>query len=290
MERDIWADWLRERRFGGDDEETRRGLEQLARARERVLDRAELAAGETLLDVGCGDGLIAFGALARGAGEVVFSDISQPLLDDSRALAEQAGVVDRCRFVVATADDLTPVPDESVDVVTTRSVLIYVQDKARAFAEFFRVLRPGGRISLFEPINRFGSAQRRHGSFWGFDLGEIGDLAEKVNAVYDAIQPLNEDPMLDFDERDLLALAEDAGFFPLHLELETDVEPSRATSWEAFANVAGNPRIPTIAEAMAQVLTSAEQSRLADHLQPLVESGGGIWRLATAYLSGRKPG
>ena len=127
-------------------------------------------------------------------------------------------------------------------------------------------------------------------SFWGFDLRDVGDLAEKVNAVYDAIQPLDEDPMLDFDERDLLELAERAGFFPLHLELETDVEPSRVTSWEAFANVAGNPRIPTIAEAMEQVLTPEERSRLVEHLQPLVESGGGVWRLATAYLSGRKPG
>ena len=290
METDIWADWLRERRFGGDEEQTRRGLEQLSKSRERVLDRADLAAGETLLDVGCGDGLIAFGALARGAGEVMFCDISKPLLNDSRTLAERAGVLDRCRFVVAGADDLAPVADESVDVVTTRSVLIYVQDKARAFAEFFRVLRPGGRISLFEPINRFGSVDRRHESFWGFDLGEIGDLAEKVNAVYDAIQPLDEDPMLDFDERDLLVLAERAGFFPLHLELEADVEPSRVMSWEAFANVAGNPRIPTIAEATEQVLTAEERSRLVEHLQPLVESGGGVWRLATAYLSGRKPG
>jgi ubiquinone/menaquinone biosynthesis C-methylase UbiE len=46
-------------------------------------------------------------------------------------------------------------PSASVDVVTTRSVLIYVKDRARAFAEFARVLRPGGRTSLYEPINRF---------------------------------------------------------------------------------------------------------------------------------------
>ena len=39
-----------------------------------------------------------------------------------------------------------------------------------------------------------------------------------------------------------------------------------------------------------QVLTPEERSRLVERLQPLVESGGGVWRLATAYLSGRKPG
>ena len=42
-------------------------LEQLAAVRDKVLDRADLRPGETLLDVGCGNGLIGFGALERGA-------------------------------------------------------------------------------------------------------------------------------------------------------------------------------------------------------------------------------
>lgn len=40
-------------------------------------------------------------------------------------------------------------------------MLIYVEDKQRAFDEFFRVLRPGGRLSIYEPINRFGMEERR---------------------------------------------------------------------------------------------------------------------------------
>src|SRR5206468_10723036 len=83
--------------------------------------------------------------LERGAGLVIFSDVSQDLLDESKRLATELGAADRCRFVVAAADDLSPIGDESVDVVTTRSVLIYVEDKARAFREFYRVLGPGGR-------------------------------------------------------------------------------------------------------------------------------------------------
>ena len=157
---DIWADWLRTRRTGGDPEYERRMLEELATVRDKVLDNAGLASGETLLDVGCGNGLIAFGALERGA-NVVFADVSRALLDDCRQLAADAGIADRCRFVEATATELDEIEDESIDVVTTRSVLIYVKDKERAFAEFHRVLRPGGRISLFEPINRFGMAERR---------------------------------------------------------------------------------------------------------------------------------
>jgi len=59
-------------------------------------------------------------------------------------------VAERAEFVRAAAEDLSSIPDASVDVVTTRSVLIHAQDKDAAFREFHRVLRPEGRLSIFE--------------------------------------------------------------------------------------------------------------------------------------------
>jgi ubiquinone/menaquinone biosynthesis C-methylase UbiE len=187
--------------------------------------------------------------------------------------------------VRASADDLAPIDRAAVDVVTTRSVLIYVQDKRTAFGEFVRVLQPGGRISLFEPINRF--AIRPQATWAGYDLGGVGEIGEKVRAVYRVIQP-ESDPMLDFDERDLLELAEEAGFFPLHLLLEAEISPIEPRSWEGFLNSAGNPKIPTFAEAMEQALTESERERLIAHLRPLVEQGHGEWRMAMAHVYGRK--
>jgi SAM-dependent methyltransferase len=286
VSRDRWAEWLAVRRFGGDPEVRRRNLADLFLIRDKVLDLAELVEGEAVLDVGCGEGMIAFGALERGAGEVVFSDVSSDLLDFCRSAADELGFFDRCRFVQARADDLARIDDASVDLVTTRSVLIYVARKREALREFARVLKPGGRISLFEPINRF--AMRNADTWWGYDLSGVSDEAAKLRAVFDELQPVDSDPMLDFDERDLIRLAEEAGFFPLHLVLEADVKPSEPRPWEAFLNMAGNPNIPTVAEAMAEALTPPERERLTAHLRPQVEQGLGEWRMACAYLVGRR--
>jgi SAM-dependent methyltransferase len=287
VERDRWAAWLAVRRFGGDLATRERFLGKLASTRDKVLERAELCEGESLLDVGCGEGLIAFGALERGAGEVIFSDVSRDLLDFCREAAGELAVLDRCRFVEAPADDLSVVADASVDVVTTRSVLIYVSRKREAFAEFARVLRPGGRVSFFEPINRF--ALRDADTWAGYDLGPLNGIGAKLGAVYEALQPRDSDPMFDFDEPDLVRLAEEAGFFPIRLDLEAVIDRTPPRAWDGFLNSSGNPNIPTLAEAMEQALTPDERKRLIALLRPQVEHGLGELRMASAYLLATKP-
>jgi SAM-dependent methyltransferase len=279
-ELDQWAQWLLHRRHGGDPEELRRALEYLHPVRDKVLNNAMVAPGETLLDVGCGDGLIAFGALERVGedGAVIFSDISQDLLNHARMLAEQMGVLDRCRFVRTGAEDLATIEDASVDVVTTRSVLIYVADKRRAFAAFFRVLRSGGRLSIFEPINRFGMGKSAH------DANPVRELIDRMDAALERLQPSESDPMVDFDERDLLAHAEAAGFAEIHLDYEAEIAPAEPRRWETVLHSSGNPKLPTLAEMMAEIFTPEESARYEAYMRPRVEGGLSTNRWATAYL------
>jgi ubiquinone/menaquinone biosynthesis C-methylase UbiE len=93
--------------------------------------------------------MIAFGVLERLGehGRVVFADISKDLLEHSRTLAEVKSVADRCEFVLAPATDLSRNADGSVDVVTTRSVLIYLGDKR--LEELFTRLRDAGVFRIF---------------------------------------------------------------------------------------------------------------------------------------------
>lgn len=278
--RDQWAEWICERRFAG--QPRRATLDYLGRIRERILDNANVHAGDTVLDIGCGDGLVGFGAFDRGAGAVVFADISQDLLDTCAAIAADAGISDRCRFVRASAAELAPVDTESVQVATTRSVLIYVQDKAAAFREFHRVLRPGGRISLFEPINR--DARPPRGWFGSYDLSGMESLVDRVRAPFEDRRRQGGDPMLDFTERDLVDLADEAGFARIDLRLELRVKAPEPMSWDSYLQIAPNPNVPTLGEALQQALDPDEHAELVGRLRPLVEEGRGRRRSAAAYL------
>lgn len=283
---DKWHRWLRELRHGGDSEYQQEILERVHGVRDEVLDRAGLQPNDTLLDVGTGDGLIAFGALDRlgATGHVIFSDISMDLLDHCRSVAAANGQLASCDFLVASADRLDGIADGSVDVVTTRSVLIYVADKDAAFAEFRRVLRPGGRISLHEPINVLMNTCDP-GIFFGYSVGPVAAHAGKITRAYDSIQP-PQDPMGDFDERDLVRFAEQAGFGEVNLDLRVTVKSwQRPTPWEVFLRASANPLVPPLGEIMNDALSPEEAAEFTAHLRPLVESGIGVDRLALAYLS-----
>ena len=62
-----------------------------------------------------------------------------------------------------------------------------------------------------------------------------------------------------------------------------------SADWATRLGVSHTLKIPTLAEAMAEVLDVDEQRRFTDHLRPLVEAGRGTWRMAHAYLRAEKP-
>jgi demethylmenaquinone methyltransferase/2-methoxy-6-polyprenyl-1,4-benzoquinol methylase len=111
--------------------------------RRRALERAGLKAGAEVLDVGIGTGMVAREAMGiiGPAGKLVGVDPSPGMMDEVRL----AGI----ELVQGMAEAL-PRPDASSDFVSMGYALRHIGDVGAAFAEFHRVLRPGGRLVVLE--------------------------------------------------------------------------------------------------------------------------------------------
>ena len=110
---------------------------------------AELQPGEIVLDVGCGAGIdTILAARAVGpTGRAIGLDLLEEMCDRARGHAQDAGVAEWTEFVRGEMEDI-PLPDASVDVVTSNGVINLSPRKSRVLAEIRRVLRPGGRLSV----------------------------------------------------------------------------------------------------------------------------------------------
>jgi demethylmenaquinone methyltransferase/2-methoxy-6-polyprenyl-1,4-benzoquinol methylase len=124
------------------------------RYRRAALQRARLAVGAQVLDVGIGTGLVAREALALigPRGRVVGIDPSPGMMSE----VALPGV----ELICGRAEAL-PQPDASSDFISMGYALRHIADLSMAFAEFLRVLRPGGRLLILEitkPAGRVGTA------------------------------------------------------------------------------------------------------------------------------------
>ncbi|MDE2456665.1 MAG: class I SAM-dependent methyltransferase [Burkholderiales bacterium] len=293
---DLWHDWLLGRRLGHDA-----ALEQVVRAKveryvERLLDAAALAPGQRIADIGCGEGVVAWRAFERVGPTLsaLLADVSAPLLEHARARAEALGLAGRCRFLQCPADELGAVGDASLDLVTTRAALAYVADKPRALREFLRVLAPGGRLSMAEPVFRDDAltalALRQRAEAAGADAF-IGLLQRWKAAQFpDSEAAIAASPIANYSERDLFAFAQAAGFEAVHLELHIDLRPAETRSWAAFLATSPHPWAPTLGQVMAERFSEAERALFEQVMRPAVEAGRTETVDRVAYLSARKPG
>jgi ubiquinone/menaquinone biosynthesis C-methylase UbiE len=113
-----------------------------------LLDALAIEPGQSVLEVGCGSGVI-MRELARrtgGANRLIGGDINPYLLREARALARREGLLDRIDFGEGRAESL-PLPDGAVDVALS-STVFEEGDADLMLSEIVRVTRPGGRIGI----------------------------------------------------------------------------------------------------------------------------------------------
>jgi len=118
---------------------------QLGPAQSMLLEMAALRAGQSVLDVACGTGLVTFAAAAAvgPGGRVVGVDLSEEMVERARAQAVRLGVA-HVGFERMDAEALD-LPAASFDAAVCALGLMYVPDPREALGEMARVLAPGGR-------------------------------------------------------------------------------------------------------------------------------------------------
>jgi SAM-dependent methyltransferase len=166
------------------------------------LRHAGLQPGETVVDLGSGAGADVFRAapLVGPQGRVIGVDMTPEMVARARATAAEIGAAN-VEFRLGEIEHL-PVETGAVDVVISNCVLNLVPDKRRAFAELFRVLRPGGRFAISDMV-----------TYGPVPAALREDMTEWAGCVAGAT-----------DEEEYLGIARAAGFVDLHMPVREEYD------------------------------------------------------------------
>ena len=197
----------------------------------------------------------------------------------------------RCGYV---GERLDFAEDGSVDAVSSRACMAYVEDKPAAFGEIFRVLKPGGRVAMVEPIFRDDALVANTLRTQIESLRANGEspeprllLSHKLMAAQ--FPDIMRNAKCRFSERDLYHWAQAAGLVDIQVRLELNQLTRRPQSWANFLATPVHPLCPSPGEILRTQFTQQEAEALEKMIRPEMEAGLGVREERIVYLRARKP-
>lgn len=218
---------------------------QLEPAQARLMQLAALQAGERVLDLACGTGLVTFRAAETvgNSGAVIGTDISDGMIEQCTRIATERGIP-QATFQRMAAEQLD-FPDVSFDVVLCALGMMYVTDFAGSIKEMFRVTRPGGRAvsAVWGKRDRCGWAEifpiveRRVASdvcpmFFQLGTGDVQKMLFEA-AGFTAVQSDRITTTLEYESGEEACIAAFAGG-PVAMAYSRFDEPTRESAYAEY--------------------------------------------------------
>ena len=167
--------------------------------------------GDTVLDVASGTGDLAkqFARIVGSKGHVILSDINGNMLSEGRKRLDQSGVVGNVSYFLANAEAIG-LPDNSVDCITISFGLRNVRDKDKALTEFYRVLKPGGRLLVLEFSKPTSTGFAKLYDWYSFNV--IPRMGQLITQDRESYQYLAESIRKHPDQQTMADMFSNAGF------------------------------------------------------------------------------
>jgi SAM-dependent methyltransferase len=236
-----------------------------AQCADRMLELAQVGAGDRVLELACGPGGLGFAAAERvgPGGEVVLTDVAEEMTAIAVARGAELGLGN----VAFRRRDLERIeePDASYDVVLCREGLMFALEPDRAVAEIRRVLRPGGRAAV-----AVWAARERNP--W------LGLMMDVVSAHTGAPVPPPgiPGPFALGDGGELRRLFDDAGLADVRVgELAVPLQTASFDEWWGRTMALAGP-LSAILAAMPEESVQALRERARAAVRPYETAAGGL--------------
>lgn len=281
-----WSEWLKVSRFSFlSEEQKEQTLRWLFLVRDKILDRARLKNDDVLIDIGTGTGLLSFGAydILKDSGKVIASDRFEDCINECKKIAEACDITKNFDFLLSDSENIK-LNDNFVDVVVMRSVMVHIVDKLPSIKEFYRILKPKGRISIFEPIIQ--SNTRYYELINPLNYPNY----EKLKEVEIKIMTDVKDPLTNFDDKDLVGYFKEAGFKNIDLDLCTEESTYNvcANMMDPWFNTPANPGGLTMKERFLQYLSTEETDEYIEKIKLDLDGKTITVKSFSAYISAEK--
>jgi sterol 24-C-methyltransferase len=180
-----------------------------------------MKANDKVFELGCGRGRVAAHLASITGAHITGINIDQGQLDDATSFAKQNGLSEQCRFMNADFNDLPfPFPDNYFDCIYEVQALSLSRDLEKLFQELNRILKPGGKLSLFSEwvcLPKYDPQNPHHAELLKQIKPLVGAIGTPTPAEYEAkLRSTGFDVLMSFD-------------------------PSVNKSQELFIGKAGNP-------------------------------------------------